>query len=50
MNVYKQNLMLRADHRRMEEKLYFAKSLLSKRNLVIFNKEIESNSSAKKAK
>jgi hypothetical protein len=47
VNVYKQNLSLRADNRKLVEDLYLAKNMLSKKNLAIFLKETTSSSSPK---
>jgi septal ring factor EnvC (AmiA/AmiB activator) len=46
-NIYKQNLSLRAENRRLTEHLYLAKNMLSKNNLAIFLKEIAPASSPK---
>jgi hypothetical protein len=47
VNIYKQNLSLRAENRKLAEHLYLAKNMLSKKNLAIFLKEITSSSSPK---
>jgi predicted RNase H-like nuclease (RuvC/YqgF family) len=47
VNVYKQNLSLREENRKLAEDLYLAKNMLSKKNLAIFLKEITSSSSPK---
>jgi hypothetical protein len=44
VNVYKQNLGLGADNRKLAEDLYLAKNMLSKKNLAIFLKETTSSS------
>jgi septal ring factor EnvC (AmiA/AmiB activator) len=46
-NIYKQNLILREENRRLTENLYLAKNMLSKKNLAIFLKEISPASSPK---
>jgi hypothetical protein len=48
VNVYKQNLSLREDNRKLVEDIYLAKNMLSKKNLAIFLKETTSPSSSKK--
>ena len=47
VNVYKHNLRMRADNRNLDEDLYLAKNMLSKKNLAIFLKETTSPSSPK---
>jgi hypothetical protein len=47
VNIYKQNLNLRAENRKLTKHLYLAKNMLSKKNLAIFLKEITSSSSPK---
>jgi oligoribonuclease NrnB/cAMP/cGMP phosphodiesterase (DHH superfamily) len=39
VNVYKQNLILRVENRKLFEDLYLAKKILRKKNLAIFLKE-----------
>jgi hypothetical protein len=47
INMYKQNLHLREDNKKLTKDLYLAKNMLSKKNLAIFLKEITSTSSPK---
>jgi hypothetical protein len=47
VNMYKQNLSLREDNRKLAEDIYLAKNMLSKKNLAIFLKETTSPSSSK---
>ena len=47
VNVYKENLSLRVENRKLFEDLYLAKKILRKKNLAIFLKEITSSSSPK---
>jgi hypothetical protein len=47
VNVYKQNLSLRVENKKLVEDLYLAKSMLSKKNFSIFFKETASSSSLK---
>jgi len=47
VNMYKKNISLRADNRKLVEDVYLAKSMLSKKNLAIFLKETTSPSSSK---
>jgi hypothetical protein len=47
VNIYKQNLSLREENKKLEEHLYLAKNILSKKNFAIFLKDITSSSSPK---
>jgi hypothetical protein len=47
VNMYKQNIILRAANRKLTKHIYLAKTMLSKKNLAIFLEETTSPSSSK---